>query len=208
MKGIRRPGSIRARFTVFLGSALVLGTMQAMGAQATLAATTPPTTCSNWGDVWYSIDPVSKPYYVTHEATISVAPGATYSQTTTLGRVASITSDVTESLRGVVEENTILEKVSISAGLTLVDSGTSTVSTSVSYSWTLKNTGSTQKRYVLFTAPHKVSGTYSWWQCSRSETWLKVSGSYLSFDFELRGSALCGYAYPNGSAEHLAQVYC
>jgi hypothetical protein len=206
MKGTRRAG-LSARLRAVIGSILVVGVMQ-VAAPVTFAAATPPSSCS-WGDKWYGIDTLSKPYAITHRVLISVAPGTEYNQSTTLGVVNSITASVSGTLSGTVEENLIIEKASVTASLTLEESGTKTVTSNVSFSWKITNNSSVQKRYVIFTAPHRVTGTYTKWQCTRFETWSKVtSGTYLSFDYEMRGSALCGYTYSSGSAEKMAQDYC
>jgi hypothetical protein len=197
------------RSTMLFTSLAMAGSLLAVGAAPTFAATaTPPSSCS-WGDVWYGIDTVSKPYLVTHKATVSVAPGSTYSESTALTTVNSITASVTGSISGSVEANAIIAKAGAKVGFTLKVSGTKTVSSTLTYSWTLTNTGSTQKRYVLYTAPHKVTGTYTKWQCDRFEVYKKVTnGSFTSFDSEVRGSALCGYSYAAGTDEKTAQAYC
>ena len=207
MKGTRHQALIRGPIRAFLGSMLVLGAMQ-VAAPVTFAASPPATGCS-WGDVVYSADTISKPYAITHRTSISVPPGGTYSQTTTLGTVKTITSSVTGGLSGSIEENFVIEKASLTFHVDLADSRTSTETRSVSHYWSFTNTTSGQRRYVLYTAPHNVSGNYTKWQCTRTEAWVvATSGKYYSFDYEQFGAAACWLTYAAGSAEKLAQTYC
>ena len=207
MKGTRRSG-ISRRIRAVLASTLVIGALQ-VAAPVTFAASTPPATGCNWGDVWFGIDTVSKPYKITHRVVVSLAPGTEYNQTHTLGTVSTITGTVTGSISSTVEANAVISKVGATTSLTLQVSGSSTESSSVSFGWKLTNNTNVQRRYVVFTAPHRVSGTFTKWQCDRWERWFKVgTGTYVSWDYEMRGTALCGYTYANNSAERLAQAFC
>jgi hypothetical protein len=185
---------------------LVMGALQ-VAAPVTFAAT--PAGGCNWGDVTYTIDTVSKPFKITHATAVSLAPYTEYTQATTLGTTYTIAVSVTGTISGNAEANLILGKAGVAASLSLKLSGSVTKSDFTSYGWKITNNSSSQRRYVLFTSPHKVSGTYTKWQCDRWENWFKVtSGNYLSFDSELQGSALCGKSYTAGSPEFLAQAYC
>lgn len=197
------------RMAAAVASAALLITAQTAAAPIAHAAATPPSSCT-WGQTWIGIDSAVKPYYITHALLISVAPGATYSQSTSVTKVASITADVTGSVTGMAEENLIIEKAGIQVGLSLKVSGTATISGSVTHTWTLSNSSSSQKRYVLYTAPHKVTGTWTKWQCDRWEKYsIKLaSGTLGSWDVESYGTALCGMTYSSTSAEKKAQAFC
>jgi hypothetical protein len=207
MKGTRHQALIRGPIRALLGSMLVLGAMQ-VAAPVTFAATPPATGCS-WGDVTYTIDTVQKPYKITHATAVSLAPHTEYTQATTMGTVYEIAVTVTGTISGTAEANLILGKASATASLSLQLSGKYTKSDFTAIGWKIKNDSNSQRRYVLFTAPHKVSGGWTKWQCTRFETWTKVtSGTYLSFDYELQGSSQCGKSYTGGTPEYLAQAYC
>jgi hypothetical protein len=126
-----------------------------------------------------------------------------------MGTVYTIAVDVTGSISGTAEANLIIGKASATASLTLKLSGSVTKSDYTAIGWKITNNSTSQRRYVLFTAPHKVSGSYTKWQCTRFETWTKVfTGTYLSFDSEMQGSSQCGKAYTGGTPEYLAQAWC
>ena len=102
----------------------------------------------------------------------------------------------------------ILAKASVTASLTLKGEFSSTQSSSHTDTWSF-GPFSNDRTYVVFTATHRVSGTYDYYQCTRFETWTaKVSGSFVSWDVEAEASANCATAYASSTFQYKAKAFC
>lgn len=116
---------------------------------------------------------------------------------------AGIDATVTES----VKANLIIAKADLGVSISLRESGEQTVSTTNSVQWTSGPAVSYARRYAVFAGGTRVTGTYTYQTCGRTFKWGPISyGTFGSWGADSEGSALCGYHYPAGSIERVAQV--
>ena len=169
MKVMDNTRSLRRRLVGVLVGVAMLTSAHAAVSAAPVAAYTLPSSCS-WGDKAEYITALSKPWLITHARVISLAAGSKFSGSVTETRVNSVTASVSGTVSGTAEAGVILAKASVTASLTLKGEFSSTQSSSHTDTWSF-GPFSNDRTYVVFTATHRVSGTYDYYQCTRFETW-------------------------------------
>lgn len=199
--------SLRRRVVGVLVGVAMLTSAHAAVSASPVAAYTLPGSCT-WGDKVEYITSMSKPWLITHVKVIILAAGSHFSSSVSETKVNSVTASVTGSVSGTAEAGVILAKASVTASLTLQAVGQHTQTTSHTDTWSF-GPYTNDRTYVVFTGTHKVSGNWDYYQCTRFETWgAKQSGSYVSWDVEIEGSANCASSYATTSIQYKAKQFC
>ena len=157
---------------------------------------------------WATISDKTLTRVVTHVKGIFLAPHTSYSQTTSISKVNSVTAGVTLSAGASVSSNFILAKAEASVGVELRASGSSTTQTSYSETWSINNTSDSQRRYALWAGTVRWSGKFVYHRCNADgSAYSTSSGTWRSWTTMIDGTALCPASrYGSATFEYKALV--
>lgn len=156
----------------------------------------------------YEITSASSAAVVTHAKVINLPPGGTYSRSTTVSRVGSVTAGATISSETSFEAGVVFAKAEEKIGVELQASGTSTRSSAYTETYKVSNTTPGQKRYVLFFGTYKKSGGFVKKTCdARTATIVSTRGSWKSWTVVESGLARCDLA-TTGVGARAKALYC
>ena len=161
------------------------------------------------GDRDANISSISKTYVVTHVGGVQLAPHTTFSQSVTVAKINSVTAGINGTVTVSAKANFILGQAEASASVTLQSSGTSTVQTSISRTWTITNSSSSDREYALYVGTLRVSGRYAYRFCPSPGThWSAWEyGSWKSWTVRIDGTAMCPHTrYASNTLQYKALV--
>lgn len=165
--------------------------------------------CSS-GEHYSDVSSIVKSNTITHDLSVSVAPGSSSTITRTSSFVRSVGAGIDGTTTASVEANSVIAKASGTISVTLKASGNITRTSDISSQWSFSSS-STARRYALFFGTLKVTGNYVYHYCNSARTaFNSTSGTFASWNVEAQGTALCGYPYASGSIERnaLIQIGC
>ena len=145
---------------------------------------------------------------VTHAKVINLPPGGTYSKSTTVGRVGSVTAGVTLSSKTSFEVEMIFAKAEQEVGVELQVEGTRTKSDAYTELYKVTNSTAGQKRYVAFFGTQKKSGGVVRTTCDRHTARIvRTRGSWTSWTVVESGLVRCDLA-TTGVGQKAKALYC
>lgn len=190
-----------------------LGLLIGLGALAVPVSMPAPATAAegcypvNYG-VKYEITSNQKDPVVTHAKVLYLPPGGSYSQSTTVSKVDSVTAAVTISTESSVSASGVIAKAEAKVGVQLQASGTSTRSTSFTETWSVENNTGGQKKYVFFHGTMKHSGGFDKKTCSYSTYEVtREPGRWRSWTVDHEGFIRCDLSYSSIAGEAKA-MFC
>lgn len=146
---------------------------------------------------------------VTHARTIPLAPGGSWSQSTTLERTGQITASVEYYTEGSVEAGKVIAKASAKVGSRLQAAGSKTLRRSYSSTFSQTNGTKRNRHYVFYRATQKRYGQYRRRTCNYS-TYMTEDrfGKWRSWAQLHNGTMAC-YKDPVGSIQRkVKRLYC
>jgi hypothetical protein len=171
-------------------------------------ASAAPLICET-GDRYATISGISKTYVVTHVGGVQLAPYTTFSQSVTVAKIDSVTAGINGTVTASAKADFILAAAAASASVTLHASGTSTVQTSISRTWTITNNSSSDREYALYVGTLRVTGQYAYRTCLYPGTaWSSWDyGSWKSWTVRIDGTAMCPRSrYASSTLQYKALV--
>ncbi|MBD0669751.1 hypothetical protein [Streptomyces sp. CBMA156] len=139
----------------------------------------------------------------------NVTPGSVGQHSDVLNRVSSATTTVDNRTEITAGASALFAKVEVKVGFSVQKTTSSTVSQTVSDTWTLKDPG----RYGLYRGTRVVSGQYVNRICAQTGpttgVWVTTSstpGTFTTYEAPEIGSVGCAPAEPAGTVRRAAQL--
>lgn len=186
-------------------AALLSASLLAVGSPAQAADGCYPV---NYGVKW-KITTLNSAPVITHALTIPLAPGGSWSQSTTLDKTDQITASVESYAEGTVGAETVIAKASATVGTRLKAAGTKTRRTSYTSTFSQKNDTRRNRHYVFYRATMKKYGQYRRRTCSYStyQTQDKY-GSWKSWPQLHNGTMACYKDAVGPIQRKVKRLYC
>jgi hypothetical protein len=200
---------LRRRVSILVASVFLVSGLGAVAAPAAFAAIPVPPPGCNWGDVAWTFGPTPKPWVIIDALWTTLAPGSTLSVGQTMAVQNTVTASISTTVATAAEAGVFFAKASVSAGLTLAVSGSTTNSYSETTTVSVTNSTTTQKSYVIWRGVRKVVMTAYRYQCSRTENWVFFASAPLtSYGSQTHSTIRCDLAYTAGTVQAAAKLYC
>jgi hypothetical protein len=163
---------------------------------------------TNYG-VRYEIRTADSTPVVTHAWNKVLAPGGSWSRTTTIAKITVVEASVEYHSEASVGADTVLAKAEVKAGINLRAAGAHTRSKSIEEMVSLRNTTKRNREYVVFAGTVKHFGRYKKWTCNSSTYQVETKfGDWKSWTVISDGTIRCDLAAPNRVARKAKAKYC
>jgi hypothetical protein len=163
---------------------------------------------TNYG-VHYEIRTAKSAPVVTHAWNRVLAPGSSWSRTTTIDKVTVVEASVEYHSEASAAADTVLAKAEAKAGVSLRAAGTHTRAKSFKEDVSLHNTTKRNREYVVYAGTVKHFGRYKQWTCNSSTYQVETKfGHWKSWTVKSDGTLRCDLAAPNRLATKAKAKYC